>query len=157
MRRSRVRVDHRAAAFPLYAKPAAMADFEEIEHTADWAFRARGRDLAQLLENAAQAMTAFGQTQARAEPSVTREVEVHGVDRETLLVNWLNEILYLEQTRGEVYDRFQVLEVGGTHLRAKLYGRSSADTGSHIKAATFHNLEVRQTPEGFEATVVLDV
>ncbi|HYL12190.1 MAG TPA: archease [Terriglobales bacterium] len=134
-----------------------MADFEEIEHTADWAFRARGQDLAQLLENAAQAMSAFGRAKARAEPSVAREVEVRGIDRETLLVNWLNEILYLEQTRDEIYDRFQVSEASDSHLRAKLYGRPSAGTGSHIKAATFHNLQVRQTPEGFEATVVLDV
>lgn len=134
-----------------------MADFEEIEHTADWAFRVRGKNFARLLENAAQAMSAFGRTKAMAEPSVTQEVEVHGVDRETLLVNWLNEILYLEQTRGEIYQRFQVSEASDSHLRAKLYGRPSANTGSHIKAATFHNLEVRQTREGFEATVVLDV
>ena len=34
-------------------------DFEEIEHTADRAFRVRGRSLAKLLENAAYAMGAL--------------------------------------------------------------------------------------------------
>jgi SHS2 domain-containing protein len=39
-----------------------------------------------------------------------RTIEAEGIDEETLLVNWLNGILYLEQTRGEVYDRFQILK-----------------------------------------------
>jgi protein archease len=91
------------------------------------------------------------------EPGITREIEVSGVDRETLLVNWLNEILYLEQTKGEVYDRFRILEASDHHLRAQLHGGKSSNTVSQIKAATFHNLEVKQSPEGLEATVVVDV
>ncbi|MBZ5707157.1 MAG: archease [Acidobacteriia bacterium] len=134
-----------------------MSSFEEIEHTADRAFRARGRNLAELLENAAQAMSALDGLKPGAEPPITREVEVSGVDRETLLVNWLNEILYLEQTQGEAYDRFRILEANNHHLRAQLHGGKSTNTVSQIKAATFHNLEVKQMPEGLEATVVVDV
>jgi SHS2 domain-containing protein len=133
-----------------------MHDFEEIEHTADWSFRARGKTFAQLLENAARAMRSFSPIEAEGKSPATREVELSGVDRETLLVNWLNEILYLEQRHGETYDRFETFEVSDTHLRAKVYGRY-ASGGFYIKAATFHNLEVKETPEGFEATVVLDV
>jgi len=33
--------------------------FEEIDHTADRAFRVQGRDFAELLENAAQAMSSM--------------------------------------------------------------------------------------------------
>jgi len=132
-------------------------DFEEIEHTADRAFRVRGRSLPKLLENAAYAMGALDGLGPAGKSSVMRETEVEGVDRETLLVNWLNEILYLEETHCEVYDRFHILEVSDTHLRAQFYGCTSGDRVTHIKAATFHNLQVKQTPEGFEATVVLDV
>jgi SHS2 domain-containing protein len=134
-----------------------MSSFEEVEHTADRAFRVRGRTLAELLENAALAMSALDGVKPGAEPSITRDVEVNGVDRETLLVNWLNEILYMEQTRGEVYDRFHVLEASDHHLRAQLHGGKSSSTVSQIKAATFHNLEVKQGPDGLEATVVVDV
>jgi len=134
-----------------------MKGFEEVEHTADWAFRVRGCDLRELLENAARAMSALDEQGPGDGPTVVHEVEVQGVDRETLLVNWLNEILYLEQTRAEVYDRFQVVEVGENQLRARLYGRPSTDRITHIKAATFHNLQVKQTSEGLEATVVVDV
>lgn len=83
-----------------------MMSFEEIEHTADRAFRVTGRDLADLLENAARAMQALEGLQPTEEPSATRDIEVEGVDRESLLVNWLNEILFLEQTHQLVCERF---------------------------------------------------
>jgi SHS2 domain-containing protein len=72
--------------------------FEEIEHTADRAFRVQGRNFAELLENAARAMSSLDRLGPSGTPSVVRTIEAEGIDRETLLVNWLNEILYLEQT-----------------------------------------------------------
>ena len=141
----------------MVAKTKLRMNFEEIEHTADWAFRARGRNLAELFENAARAMTSLDKGAAAGKSSVTRDVDVEGIDRETLLVNWLNEILYLAQTHREVYDRFRVSQVSDHHIRARVRGRPSGNRVSHIKAATFHDLGIKQTPEGFEATVVLDV
>ena len=131
--------------------------FEEIEHTADRAFRVQGRTFAELLENAARAMSSLDQLGPNEEPSVVRTIEAEGIDRETLLVNWLNEILYLEQTLGEAYNRFQILESSNLHLHARLNGRQAGERVSHIKAATFHDLAITQTPEGLEATIVFDV
>ncbi len=131
--------------------------FEEIEHTADRAFRVQGATFAELLENAARAMSSLDRLEPSGEPPVVRTIEAEGIDRETLLVNWLNEILYLEQTQGEVYDRFQILEFSDRHLHARLDGRQSGEWVTHIKAATFHDLAIKQTPEGLEATIVFDV
>jgi SHS2 domain-containing protein len=130
---------------------------EEIEHTADRAFRVRGRNFAELLENAARAMSSLYCLGPGGKPSVVRTIKAEGIDRETLLVNWLNEILYLEQTLGEVYDRFQILESSNRHLHARLDGRQSDEWVTHVKAATFHDLEIKPTPEGLEATIVFDV
>jgi SHS2 domain-containing protein len=134
-----------------------MMSFEEIEHTADRAFRVTGRDLADLLENAARAMQALDEIRPIEEPSATLEVEVGGVDRESLLVNWLNEILFLEQAHRLICERFHIYELNGCHLRARVEARECNESHTHIKAATFHNLKVRQTSEGLEAEVVLDV
>jgi SHS2 domain-containing protein len=130
---------------------------EEVEHTADRAFRVRGRDLAELLENAAQAMVALDGEPPVSERFTRRVIEVTGSDRETLLVNWLNEILYLEQTHHEFYDHFLLSQVTDNHLRAQLFGRQLDRSVTSLKAVTFHNLEVKQTSEGLEATVVVDV
>jgi SHS2 domain-containing protein len=139
-----------------------MTSFEELEHTADRAFRVTGRDLADLLENAACAMQALDGVGASvvgpsAEPSATREIEVQGIDRESLLVNWLNEILFLEQTQQLVCERFHIHELNDDHLRARVETRDCNESHTHIKAATFHNLEIRQTSEGLEVEIVLDV
>ena len=131
--------------------------FEEIEHIADRAFRVTGRDLADLLENAARAMHELDGLGPIGEPSATRDIEVEGVDRESLLVNWLNEILFLEQVHQLVCERFHIYELNDYHLRARVETRECNQSHSHIKAATFHNLEIRQTAEGLEAEVVLDV
>jgi SHS2 domain-containing protein len=130
---------------------------EEVEHTADRAFRIRGRNLPELLENAAQAMVALDGEPPAVECFTRRVIEVEGSDRETLLVNWLNEILYLEQTRNEFYDHFLLSDVTKNHLRAQLYGRQLDHSVTSLKAVTFHNLEVKESSEGLEATIVVDV
>jgi len=134
-----------------------MTSFEEIEHTADRAFRVRGRDMAGLLENAARAMQAVEEPRSAREPAVIKEIEVGGVDRESLLVNWLNEILYLEQTHQLVCERFHITELDNHHLRALIETRKCDPSQTHIKAVTFHNLQIRETSGGLEAEVVLDV
>lgn len=68
-----------------------MKGFEEIDHTADRAFRVTGRDMASLLENAARAMRALDGPKAAGNPSAMREIEVEGVDRESLLLTLPNE------------------------------------------------------------------
>jgi len=134
-----------------------MQHFQEIEHTADWAFRAHGRDLAQLFANAARGMFELQGGVGRGETSVVRRVAVSGVDCETLLVNWLNELLYLQETQHETYSRFEILEISDTELRACVHGRPSRPEGKLIKAVTFHDLQVRRSEDGCEAAIVVDV
>jgi SHS2 domain-containing protein len=134
-----------------------MTSFEEIEHTADRAFRVRGRDMAGLLENAARAMQAVDGPRPARQPTATEEIEVGGVDRESLLVNWLNEILYLEQTHRLICVRFHITELDDHHLRARIETRKCDPSQTHIKAVTFHNLQIREVSEGLEAEVILDV
>ncbi len=130
---------------------------EEVEHTADRAFRIRGRNLRELLEDAAQAMVALDGEPLASECFIRRVIEVERTDQETLLVNWLNEILYLEQTHHEFYDHFLLSDVTEHHLRAQLYGRQLDRSVTSLKAVTFHNLEVKESSEGLEATIVVDV
>ncbi|MFY9912123.1 MAG: archease [Candidatus Sulfotelmatobacter sp.] len=136
-----------------------MESFEEIEHTADRAFRVTGRDMAALLENAARAVQALDAEAAlmTAQRSVIRKIEVEGVDRESLLVNWLNEILYLEHVHRLVCQQFHIDELKDHQVRARVETRECDRNLTHIKAVTFHNLKIRETPEGLEAEVVVDV
>lgn len=132
-----------------------MRDNGEIEHTGDRAFAVHGDSLRELFEGAAQAVFAtqevleFGST-------VAREIRSTGRDRETLLVNWLNEILYLQDVHNETYERCELSEVSGTELRAQLFGVLGS-ARRPIKAVTFHNLRIEATENGLQATLVFDV
>ena len=134
-----------------------MWPYKEIEHAADRAFRVRGHDQAELFTNAALALAAVQAATGDEASTTAREVEVTGIDREALLVNWLNEILYLQEKYREAYSRFEVLSISEQKLCARLHGVPLVTAPTLIKAVTFHGLEVRQTDQGWEATVVVDV
>jgi SHS2 domain-containing protein len=137
---------------------ASKPPYHEVPHTADRAFRVRGRDLAEIFTCAAQAMFAWQRRPAVTAATRIREVHVSGVDREALLVKWLNELLYLQETYGECYSRFDVAEISDTALRAYVEGaRCGAASRRTIKAVTFHDLKIKRLPRGWETTVVVDV
>ena len=135
-----------------------MKRFEEIPHTADWSFRAFGKDLRELFENAAFALFTLEGAQAQVDASETaRAVAVRGIDHESLLVNWLTELLYLQESRREVYQRFHIEELSPTALRAQIHGTPYSRIDKSIKAVTYHNLKIEQTPDGWQVVVVVDV
>jgi SHS2 domain-containing protein len=140
----------------LISVPCFMRSYTEIDHTADRAFRVRGRDLAELFTNAALALAAV-QAAIGKVAGAAREVEVAGIDREALLVNWLNEILYLQEQYRQAYSRFEVLSISEQQLRARLHGVPYVTARTLIKAVTFHGLELRHSHRGWEATVVIDI
>jgi len=144
-----------------------MKRFEEIPHTADWSFRAFGKDLRELFENAAFAIFALeGGTsrdlerdaQAREHAKETaRVVAVRAMDYESLLVNWLTELLWLQESHHETYPRFHIETLSPTALRAQVFGTPMTGLDKIIKAVTYHNLKIVQTARGWEAVVVVDV
>ncbi len=134
-----------------------MRVYEEIAHIADRAFKVRGRSLGDLFTNAALALTAVQAPTIQGGSSSVREVEVTGVDREALLVNWMNEILYLQEKHRESFTRFEVQSISEQRLRARMQGSPLITARSPVKAVTFHGLEVKHTDRGWEATIVLDV
>jgi SHS2 domain-containing protein len=133
-----------------------MKRFEEIPHTADWSFRAFGKDVRELFENAAFAIFALEGAEP-GEAKIARAVEVTGIDYESLLVNWLTELLWLQESNHETYQRFEIAMLAPTHLRAQVFGAPTTRLNKVIKAVTYHNLKVEQTMEGWQATVVVDV
>ena len=137
--------------------PGSKPRFEQLEHTADLALRIYGRTLRQLFANAAYAMFSQLADLRRVAPSVQRQVEVEGMDYESLLVNWLNELLYLQDTRHEVYMDFGVHKLSRRHLQATVSGEPTEDLQTIIKAATYHGLSIDRSRGWYTCTVVFDV
>ncbi len=133
-----------------------MNRYEELDHTADWAFRAFGNDLKELFENAAYALFAL-EGALDAQSTLTREIRVAGIDREALLVNWLSELLFFQETKRETYQTFNITKLTETDLEATVHGAQTQPITKFIKAVTYHDLKIEQKEKSWEATVVVDV
>jgi SHS2 domain-containing protein len=136
--------------------------YEYFGHTADVGIRVQAAGLAQLFEDAARAL--FGLMVENLEEVQPRErVPVHLPPQrevEYLLFDWLSELIYLFDTRRMVLSRFNV-RLSDAGLEAEAAGEP-LDAARHrlrneIKAITYHELSVRPTAEGWEATVIVDI
>jgi SHS2 domain-containing protein len=130
--------------------------FEELEHTADWSIKVRGRSWPSLLELSARGMLSLMGVRPTCQDGTRRRIDLRADDRETLLVEWLEDILFHLETRG-VLPIDIALEAGEGWLRGSLLDVPASRTQKPIKAVTFHNLEVIETPGGWEAQIVFDV
>jgi SHS2 domain-containing protein len=132
--------------------------FEEVEHTADRALRIYGSDLQELLVNAAAGINSLLKPGYRASArQEEKSVELEALDAESLLVEWLGELAYWAETELLVFHKIDLHSVSPTHVKATIHGSRAAQLENHIKAVTYHNLEIIQTDDGLAATVVFDV
>jgi SHS2 domain-containing protein len=132
--------------------------FKEIEHTADRALIIYGSDLRQLLINAAFGMNSLLVPQCDASiGQIMKSVALEAIDAESLLVEWLSELAFWAETELLVFNKFDLHSVSSTHVKATIHGNRAAQLENHIKAVTYHNLEIIKTDAGLTATVVFDV
>lgn len=137
------------------------AGFELFEVTADVGILAWGDSLEELFANAARGMFALMIESHTARPAMVLSVEAHGADLSSLLVAWLNELLYRCEADEWAPSNVRVLSVEGGRVRGELFGEP-ADRERHrfkgvVKAATYHLLECRKDGDLWRARVVLNV
>ena len=135
-----------------------MIGFEEIEHTADRALRIFGTNLTELFLNAATGLTHLMAADASdISTEIEKSIELEAIDAESLLVEWLSELAYWAESEMLVFKKFRIQKATATHLQAKIFGGKTSLLEKHIKAVTYHNLEIIKTAKGLEATIVFDV
>lgn len=139
--------------------------FEFLEHTADAYVAAYGRNLAEAFENAALAMFEVMTDAEKIKPRVEETVEVEAHDRQSLLYNWLEELLVRFELSNILYSRFSVQEMGEKRdclwLKAKISGEPF-DEAKHrqkvgVKAITYHRMEIEEKPGKVTLRFILDI
>ena len=142
---------------------AVEARYELLDHTADVGLDARGATLADVFAQAAEGMYALSVEPAGVREVEQRTVEVAAEDRERLLVAWLLELLFLTESEGLVFGRFEVEGEGEgeTRLRGRAWGEpldpDRHELGVAVKAVTYHLLEVAAVDGGYRARVIFDI
>ena len=135
-----------------------LPSHELRQHTSEMELHIRAGSLGDLL---AEAGRALGEAQLTGADCVlggpVRPIRVSSSDRAALLVDWLNELIFLADIDRWVAMDFSIDLAKATEVRARASGVTLQRAPSRVKAATFHGLRVRDVPGGLEADLILDV
>jgi SHS2 domain-containing protein len=123
-------------------------------HTGEAQLRVTAGSEEEVFLDAIDAFARFVE-RGRGGEAATHVVEVEAEDRGALLVQLIDELVYLADTEGFVADRARVA-LEGDRLHAELDGRAT-DVAPLVKAATYHDLRFERHGEEWDARIVLDV
>jgi len=140
-----------------------IKSYEMFEHTADIGIRAYGRSLAEIFENASMGMYAiiFHESIPKIEPVGEYKIKLQASDLEQLILDWLDELLYIFSTEKIVVAKYQIeIDQETCSLDATVAGSIVPDEklsdSLEIKAVTYHMLKVEKTTN-WEAQVPFDI
>ena len=120
--------------------------FRLIEHTADMGLVAYGKSLAEAFANAAYGLFSLIVDSSKVKEKESRKVTVQAQDTESLLFNWINELIYIFEVERLLFKSFNITKFTGQSLEATCWGekydpsRHQLKTG--VKSATYHMLKV---------------
>ena len=135
-----------------------MKKFEILEHKADLKIRVFGKTKEELFSNALLAMTNGLRPELKAQNAKSKNIKVKSLNLETLLIDFLSEVLYLIQVNKEVYDTIKFKMFSDNELEAELFGKKIERFGQDIKAVTYHSLDIHQGGTGmWEAIILFDI
>jgi len=138
-----------------------MQSFRTLEHTADVGFEAFGASREEVFANAARALMNIIVDLDSIEPCEAVPLQISGPDPQSVLVNWLSEILYLHDAEGWLFRDFAIQRLDDHSLsavaRGEKFQRPRHQAKLLVKAITYHQLELENTPQGWRAQVYVDI
>ena len=135
--------------------------FEVLDHAADVGFRTRAGSLPELFERAAEALVAIAMESDNIEPRESYAIEAEGDSHESLLVNWLSEVLYYIDGKRLAMGSFKVKELSANRVSGEALGERR-DPSRHfarlvIKGVTYHQLKIESSGQAWFCEVFVDV
>ncbi len=131
----------------------------ELPHTADIKVRISSPTLDALFSEAAGALmrVLYGNDRSGG---VNREIILESPDHESLLTDFLSELLFLSEVDGLVFSSVDVT-TGGPGLRAVLHGepfdRERHGGGTEVKGISYTGMSIRRDANGYMVDIVFDV
>ena len=141
-----------------------MKEFEILEHTADIGIKAYGKTKREVFINSAKGMFEIiaGENKNPKE-NFYDKIKLEADNLEGLLFAWLNELLYIGETRLVILNKFRIKELSDFQIKAEVGGTKinppSVKIEKEIKAVTYHRLEIKKDEESrlWSAQVIFDI
>jgi SHS2 domain-containing protein len=137
--------------------PRASHTFEE--HVGELRLRLDARARADLFAEAGRALAELfiGSERLPLPREGPETVELRAADPAALLVDWLNELVFRSETEGKVFVEFSFDRLFDGELEGSMRGVRVDELRTFVKAATLHDLEFKEKPDGISAALVLDI
>lgn len=134
--------------------------FLEDIATADVAFEAYGKSLEEAFANAALAMFEVQTEVEKVKPSISINVELVSESKESLLFDWLSELIYLRDTQNMFFSKFEIKIEKNEKFKliGKIYGDKieGYELRTEVKGVSYQMMKIEEKPE-FKLRVILDV
>lgn len=138
-----------------------MKRYDFAEHTADIIVRGFGDTLQEAFGAVAEGMFALMTDQAEIALVDSVVLSVESIDREALLVTFLSKLIVIFEVDGFVAGDITVELYGQHKLRAVCRGQKFDRTrhghGIVVKGASYHQLEIDDSPGGCRVNVLVDI
>ncbi|MFH1473972.1 MAG: archease [Candidatus Aenigmatarchaeota archaeon] len=134
--------------------------FLEDMATADVAFEAYGKTLEEAFANSALAMFEVQTDVGKIKPIISKDVEIVSENKESLLFDWLSELLYFRDIENMFFGKFDIkIEKNENFkLTGKIYGEKieGHELRTEVKGVSYQLMKIEEKPE-FKIRVILDV
>ncbi len=135
--------------------------FEELEHTADALVRVQGTTLNEVFADAGRAMfhVMYGHGPCE-DRGVMRQISLEAKDLESLLVDYLSELLFITDAENIVFCKFDV-DIQDTHLSAVVSGEpfdpARHSDGTQIKGISYSGLKIVKEGDIYIVDILFDI
>jgi len=139
--------------------------FELIEHTADVGVNIFGKNLEELFENAAFGMyNIICSNFEQILPKINYLNSLNEIDLETLLVSFLNDLLFQTFTNKILFCKFSIIELKekqnmwfiSYECSGEEYQKDKHGILTELKSATFHQLKIKKENNLYTTTIIFD-
>jgi SHS2 domain-containing protein len=139
-----------------------MANFEILPHTADVRLKIFGKTKKELFKNAVLGMAKILESRKQKVESrkqIKTKVNIKSQDINSLLVDFLSEILYQSQINHAVYREIKLSKFSDDELEGEISGFKIEKFDEDIKAVTYHELDIKKNPLSnlFETIIIFDI
>lgn len=141
-----------------------MNKFKFLQHTADAKFQAFGKSLDEAFSNAALAMFSVMFETDKIKPKTSKKIEVKADNKESLLYNFLEELLFLLDAKSFFLHKVLSLKISKSNEGFVLFAEVNGDTElekyaihGEVKAVTYNEMSIKEEENKVVVQVVVDL
>lgn len=137
--------------------------FEILPHTADMRLRVSGNVLEDLFRNALRGVASYMKPEVleRGEKELreVREINVEAVDINSLLIEFLSEVIAESDIHNTVFPSVSFRKFGENFLEGTLAGMKVDGFEKDIKAVSYHEVDIKKNAATglYETVLVFDI